>query len=141
MILKYHLCMHISRKLFPNLNYRLKSSATLLRSQCPLISNSETDAMNLHIIGNTFVTIRINSLALHFIIPIGFRLFAIAEFILIVNNRKIFGQVVPGLNSPKYLTLYRLTTLMVEHPSSEWVAYRLRLFSRWYRVRYFGLGL
>ena len=34
---------------------------------------SETVKMNLHIIGSTFVNIRINGHTLHFIIPIGFR--------------------------------------------------------------------
>ena len=51
--------------------------------KCP-----ETVMMNLNIIRNTFVNIRINSLKLHFHHFAWFRLFAIAEFISIVNNQK-----------------------------------------------------
>ena len=55
---------------------------------------SETVVINLHIIGNTFVNIRIH-IVTHciLIISIGFRLFAIAEFISIVNNRKKYSAM------------------------------------------------
>ena len=49
--------------------------------KCP-----EMVLMNLHIIGNTLFGYIVTQCI--FIIPIGFRLFAIADFISIVNNRK-----------------------------------------------------
>ena len=47
--------------------------------------------MNLDIIGNTFVNIRINSHTLHFHQSDWFKLIAIAEFISMVNNRKKYS--------------------------------------------------
>ena len=90
--------LHISQKLFSFC--RIKSSAILFCSQS-VHKCSEMFMMNLHIIGNTFVNIRINSLTLHFHDVICFRLLATAEFISIINNRKIFSKlkVGPGLNA------------------------------------------
>ena len=82
------------RKLFSM--HPIKSWAILLGSQSvPLLS--ETVVMNLHIIGNTFVNIRINSLTVFFS---SFRLVSDCCFISIVNNRKIFGKVGPWLKGP-----------------------------------------
>ena len=69
--------LRISWKLF---------SCGLINHQLPyfvrnvFVKWSETVVINLHIIGNTFINI--------FIIPVDFGLFAIAESISIVNNRK-----------------------------------------------------
>ena len=55
--------LHFSRQLFSF--YRTKPSASLLHSQSA--RKCFRNVMNLRIIGNTFVNIRINSLTLHFL--------------------------------------------------------------------------
>ena len=78
--------LHISRNLFPF--YRIISSAIKISSQ-NVRNCSDTVVMNLHVIGNRFVNFWVKTVSHSIlIIPTGFRMFAIGEFIYVVNNRK-----------------------------------------------------